>query len=463
MTPNDLTALSPLDGRYAPKVEGLRPLFSEYGLIRLRVEVEVRWLLALAAEPALPELPPFDNGTAARLLSTAADFSEADARRVKEIERVTNHDVKAVEYFLKERLAGKIDAAALEFIHFACTSEDINNLAHGLMLERARRQVLLPTMEKLIHAVTHLAGRLKGVPMLARTHGQPATPTTLGKEMANVAWRLERRRRRLVAVELPGKINGAVGNFNAHVVACPEVDWPALAKRFVEGLGLTYNPWTIQIEPHDGLAEAFDAVAGFNTVLLDFDRDLWSYVAMGYFRQRPKAGEVGSSTMPHKVNPIDFENSEGNLGLANALLRHLADKLPVSRMQRDLSDSTVLRNMGVALGYGLLAWDSTLRGMAKLEADPLRMADDLDHAWEILAEPIQTVMRRHGLPNPYERLKELTRGQSIDAEGMEAFIHTLELPEAVKHRLLRLTPAGYIGLAETLTEAWLEEAGSHAP
>ncbi|MBF0341194.1 MAG: adenylosuccinate lyase [Magnetococcales bacterium] len=452
MEPTTLTALSPLDGRYARQMTTLRPVFSEYGLIRRRVAVELGWLKVLAAEPAIPEVPPFSLETARRLDQVLEAFSEADAARIKEIERTTNHDVKAVEYFLKERLDGVVSGAVLEFIHFACTSEDINNLAHGLALAEAKETILLPAMERVIAGVAVLSARYRDLPMLARTHGQPASPTTLGKEMANVARRLRRQRDELNRVTIPGKINGAVGNFNAHVVAYPEVDWPTLAEGFVTSLGLTYQPLTTQIEPHDGIAELFHGVMRFNTVLLDFDRDIWAYIGMGYFKQKLRAGEVGSSTMPHKVNPIDFENSEGNLGLANAVLDHLAAKLPVSRLQRDLTDSTVLRNVGVGLGYTLLGYDSALKGIGKLEAEPHRLAADLENAWEVLAEPIQTVMRRYGLEKPYERLKDLTRGRAITREGIHAFIQTLEIPDEAKSRLLALTPASYIGLAVTLCD-----------
>ncbi|MBF0191134.1 MAG: adenylosuccinate lyase [Magnetococcales bacterium] len=452
MDPTPLTALSPLDGRYARQMASLRPIFSEFGLIYRRVQVELGWLSTLAAEAAIPEVPPFSPEAEARLVALMTDFSEEDARRVKEIERTTNHDVKAVEYFLKERLEGVVSEPVLEFIHFACTSEDINNLSHGLALAEAKERVLIPAMERVIAAIAALAARYRDLPMLARTHGQPASPTTLGKEMANVAHRLRLQLDGLRRVEVPGKINGAVGNFNAHVIAYPEVDWITLARGFVTGLGLTYQPLTTQIEPHDGMAELFHAVMRFNTILLDFDRDIWSYVSLGYFRQKLRDGEVGSSTMPHKVNPIDFENSEGNLGLANAMLDHLAAKLPLSRMQRDLTDSTVLRNVGVGLGYALLGYDSALKGIGKLEADPTRLAADLDHSWEVLAEPIQTVMRRYGLEKPYERLKALTRGRGITQEGIHAFIQTLEIPEEAKSRLLALTPAGYIGLAARLCD-----------
>ena len=448
-----LTALSPLDGRYAEKLTPLRPYFSEFGLIRNRVRVEIAWLKALAAEPALAEIKPFTAATVAELDALLEKFSVADGEAIKTIEARTNHDVKAMEYWLKERLGGNAEVlAASEFIHFGCTSEDINNVSHALMLKEARDGVILAAQAQLVERFRALAHGLADAPMLARTHGQPATPTTLGKEMANICARLERARVRIAAVSLSAKFNGAVGNYNAHLAAYPEVDWSAFCRRFIESFGLEFNPYTIQIEPHDALAELFDAVARFNTVLLDADRDLWQYISLGYFKQKTKAGEIGSSTMPHKVNPIDFENSEGNLGLANALLRHLAEKLPISRLQRDLTDSTVLRNMGVALGYALLAYDSCRRGLDKLEADRGRLAADLDNAWEVLAEPVQTVMRRYGLANPYEQLKELTRGKGITREGLQQFIGGLALPEAEKQRLLAMTPASYIGLAQKLAE-----------
>jgi len=448
----ELTALSPLDGRYRRSGAALAPYFSEYGLIRYRVRVEIEWLKALAAEPAIAEVPAFSPATLAELDALASGFSVADAQRVKEIERTTNHDVKAVEYFLKERLAGNAEVMRVkEFIHFACTSEDINNLAHGLMLRDARAAVLLPAVDQLRDRLAGLAVELAELPMLARTHGQPATPTTLGKELANVVWRLDRARARLAGVEILGKLNGAVGNYNAHLAAYPEVDWEGFARRFVESLGLVFNPYTIQIEPHDYMAELFDACARLNTVLIDLDRDVWTYISLGYFKQKVKANEVGSSTMPHKVNPIDFENSEGNLGLANALLRHLAEKLPISRLQRDLTDSTVLRNMGVALGHALIGYQSCLRGLDKLEADPVQLAADLDANWEVLAEAIQTVMRRYGVANPYERLKALTRGKAgISRETLANFIAGLDIPEAASQRLLALTPATYTGKAAQL-------------
>ena len=449
---SSLTALSPLDGRYAAKVRPLQDHFSEFALIRERVAVEVAWLVALADEPSFQALKPFSAAARAELERSASAFSVADAERVKAIEATTNHDVKAVEYWLRERFAGNAEvAAASEFIHFACTSEDINNLAHARMVKGGRDHVLLPAIDAIVARVEALAREHAGVAMLARTHGQPATPTTLGKEMANVAHRLKRARARLAAVETLGKLNGATGNFNAHVAAAPEVDWPALARRVVEGLGAAYNPLTIQIEPHDAAAELFDAIARLNTILVDLNRDIWGYISLGYFKQKVKAGEVGSSTMPHKVNPIDFENSEGNLGLANALLRHLSEKLPVSRWQRDLTDSTVLRNVGVAFGHALLAYDSCRRGLEKLEANPARIAADLDEAWDVLAEAVQTVMRAHRVQGSYERLKELTRGKGgITREDLHAFVRTLPIPEEARARLLALTPATYVGLAPRL-------------
>jgi len=449
-----LTALSPLDGRYAAKVAALADHFSEYGLIRHRVRVELAWLVALSDEPGIAELAPFGAGARAAIDAVNASFAPADAERVKAIERVTNHDVKAVEYWLKERFADVPEVArAAEFIHFACTSEDINNLSHGLALAAARTDILLPALRAIASDLRALAHAHAAVPLLSRTHGQPATPSTLGKEMANVYARLERQIVALERVPLKGKINGAVGNYNAHVAAYPDVDWERLGARVVAGLGLEFNPYTTQIEPHDYMAELFDAVARANTILIDLDRDVWGYVSLGYFRQRMKEGEVGSSTMPHKVNPIDFENSEGNLGLANALLRHLAEKLPISRFQRDLTDSTVLRNMGVALGYALLGWVSLRQGLAKLEADPARMAADLDANWEVLAEPIQTVMRRYGVPNPYEQLKALTRGRhGMTRESLHAFIDGLAIPDDAKARLKSLTPASYTGLAQSLAQ-----------
>jgi adenylosuccinate lyase len=446
-----LSALSPLDGRYHKQLEPLRACFSEAALFRYRVAIEIRWLLALAAEPAIAEIKPFSTATNSALERIVETFSEEDAAQVKAIEAETNHDVKAIETWLKKRLAGNSEAIRVaEFVHFACTSEDINNLAHALMLKEGRDRVLLPALDRVIEALGALAVKLADAAMLARTHGQPASPTTLGKELANVVYRLRRGRRAIASVSLTGKMNGAVGNYNAHLAAYPNFDWERFARAFVESLGLEFNPYTTQIEPHDSLAEQFDAIARANTVLLDLDRDLWGYVSLGYFRQKTKPGEVGSSTMPHKVNPIDFENSEGNVGIANALLRHFSEKLPVSRWQRDLSDSTVLRNVGVALGHSLLAWESCLKGLAKLEADPARMLEDLEANWEVLAEAVQTVMRRHGLPDPYEQLKALTRGKRVDREAMRAFIRGLALPDADKARLLELTPARYTGKASEL-------------
>jgi adenylosuccinate lyase len=445
---SSLTAIAPIDGRYGAKTAELRPIFSEFGLIRHRVIVEIAWLKALAAHPQITEVPELSNAAEMRLDAIAGEFGEQDAARVKAIERTTNHDVKAVEYFLKERIADQPELAAIsEFIHFACTSEDINNLAHALMLKAGRDQILLPRMDALIEALRTLAHCHAEQPMLSRTHGQPASPTTLGKELANVVYRLRRQRMTIAAAAVPGKINGAVGNYNAHLVAYPEVDWPSFAEQFVRSLGLDWNPYTIQIEPHDGLAELFDAVARFNTVLIDWCRDAWGYISLGYFKQRSIAGEVGSSTMPHKVNPIDFENAEGNLGLANALFGHLAAKLPISRWQRDLTDSTVLRNLGVALAHTLIALDATLKGVGKLEVDAARLAADLDANWEVLAEPIQTVMRRYGVEQPYEKLKALTRGQRVGPDGLAVFIETLAIPETVKAELKGLTPAHYLGNA----------------
>lgn len=453
MSDSALLALSPLDGRYAGKVDALRPIFSEYGLIKARITVEVEWLLALAAEPGIVELAPFSDAAIARLRALAASFSPAQAARVKEIERTTNHDVKAVEYFIKEQLKDDAELApALEFVHFACTSEDINNLSYGLMLEQARREVLLPTLDGIAGTLRTLAHTQAGQPMLSRTHGQTASPTTLGKELANVVARLERQRKQIAAVELTGKINGAVGNYNAHIASYPDVDWPAFAERFVTGLGLVFNPYTTQIEPHDNIAEIGDAARRANIILIDLARDIWGYVSLGYFKQRLKEGEVGSSTMPHKVNPIDFENAEGNFGIANALFEHFSAKLPISRWQRDLTDSTVLRALGTAFGHSQVALDSLAKGLGKLEVNPQRLDADLDAAWEVLAEAVQTVMRRHGLPNPYEQLKALTRGQGITAESMRAFVQGLELPADAKHRLLEMTPGSYTGLAESLAK-----------
>jgi len=447
-----LTALSPLDGRYARKVAPLREHFSEYGLLRARVRVEIAWLLALSDEPAIGEVPPFSDATRHALQQIGDTFSPDDGAQIKAIERITNHDVKAVEYWLKERGAALPEVARIaEFVHFACTSEDINNLAHALMLQAARAELLVPELDRIAGMLRGFAHAYAALPMLARTHGQPATPTTLGKEIANVVARLERARTALDRVPLKGKANGAVGNYNAHLAAYPEVDWERLAAKVVAGLGLELNPYTTQIEPHDYMAELFDALARVNTILIDLDRDVWGYVALGYFRQKMREGEVGSSTMPHKVNPIDFENSEGNLGLANALLRHLAEKLPVSRWQRDLTDSTVLRNMGVALGYTLLGWTSLMQGLAKLQVDEARLAADLEASWEVLAEPIQTVMRRYGIENPYEQLKALTRGRAgITRETLHGFIDGLALPPEARDRLKALTPATYIGAAAEL-------------
>lgn len=450
---SSLTALSPLDGRYQSKVAALRPLFSEWALIRYRVQIEVEWLKALAAEPAIAEVPPFSAATLKLLDALVGEFSEADGEAIKKIEATTNHDVKAVEYFLKDKLAGNAEVTkVVEFIHFACTSEDINNLCHALMLQHARDGVMLPALDGVISRLTTLAHDLAAMAMLAHTHGQPASPTTLGKEVANVVHRLRRARENIARVKLMGKINGAVGNYNAHLVAYPDVQWETFARSFVEKLGLEFNPYTIQIEPHDAMAELFDAYARVNTILIDLNRDIWGYISLGYFKQRTKAGEIGSSTMPHKVNPIDFENAEGNLGLANALLRHLSEKLPISRWQRDLTDSTVLRNMGVALGYSLLAYDSCLKGLGKLEANPAKLAEDLDANWEVLAEPIQTVMRRYNVSGAYEQLKELTRGKAgINRETLRVFIGGLNgIPESEKQRLLNLSPATYIGQAAEL-------------
>jgi adenylosuccinate lyase len=451
MTPSALTALSPLDGRYAAKAEPLRQIFSEYGLIQRRVLVEVRWLIALSEKAQVIEVPALDVAARNHLLALANNFTLEDAQRVKDIERTTNHDVKAVEYFLKERIGAHAQLApAMEFIHFACTSEDINNLSYALMLKDARERVLLPTMDKLLATLRQMAKAFASHSMLSRTHGQTATPTTLGKEIANVFARLKRQRKQLVEVELLGKFNGAVGNYNAHAIAYPEIDWPQLARQFVESLGLTFNPHTTQIEPHDGIAEISDVARRINTILIDFCRDVWGYISLGYFRQSVSAGETGSSTMPHKVNPIDFENAEGNFGIANALFAHFAEKLPISRWQRDLTDSTVLRTLGVAFGHMLVALDSLGRGLAKLSADPARLAADLDNSWEVLAEAVQTVMRRYGLPAPYEQLKALTRGQGISREALQQFVAGLDLPADAKQRLLALTPDSYIGLAEAL-------------
>jgi len=454
MTLSTLTALSPLDGRYHGKVDALRNHFSEFGLIRYRVLIEIEWLKALSRETGIKELPPFSAATVAKLDQLAAQFSEADAEQIKLIERRTNHDVKAIEYWLREKLGdNKETADKLEFIHFTCTSEDINNLSHALMLKSGRNEVMLPALDAVISRMRSHAHQFAEMPMLCRTHGQTATPSTLGKEMANVVHRLEHARERIAAVTLLGKINGAVGNYNAHLSAYPEVDWEKLAQKFVEARGIAFNPYTIQIEPHDYMAELFDAFARANTILIDFNRDVWGYISMGYFKQKVVAGEVGSSTMPHKVNPIDFENSEGNLGLANALLRHLSEKLPISRWQRDLTDSTVLRNMGVALGYTLLAYESCLKGLNKLEANPTRLAEDLNNSWEVLAEPIQTVMRRYNIENAYDKLKDLTRGKGgINKDSLRAFIQTLDIPADEKKRLSELSPETYTGKAGELAK-----------
>ena len=453
MSTHALTALSPLDGRYASKAESLRPIFSEYGLMHRRVHVEIEWLLALGAEPAIAELPAFAPAQIATLKAIATDFSVEDGSRIKAIEATTNHDVKAVEYFIKERIgADPALAQAKEFVHFACTSEDINNLSYALMLRDARTEVLLPAFDKIIATLRTLAHTHAALPMLSRTHGQTASPTTLGKELANVVARLERQRKQLAEVEISGKINGAVGNYNAHAITYPELDWRAFSQRFVESLGLDYNAYTTQIEPHDGVAEYCDAVRRANTVLIDLARDIWGYISLGYFKQALKAGEVGSSTMPHKVNPIDFENAEGNFGIANALFEHFAAKLPISRWQRDLTDSTVLRALGTAFGHTLVALESLAKGLGKLQVNPDRLAADLDASWEVLAEAVQTVMRRYGLPEPYEQLKALTRGQGITRESMRSFVDGLDLPAEAKQRLLALTPGGYVGLAEGLAK-----------
>lgn len=443
-----LTAISPIDGRYGSKTEDLRLIFSEYGLIRHRVLVEIRWLQALAKHEAIKEVPALSKQASTLLDNIFEKFNEEDAQRVKNIERTTNHDVKAVEYFLKEKISGNTELEAIsEFMHFACTSEDINNLSHALMLREARNQTILPMMDELIDSIRNLAHTYAEQPMLCRTHGQPASPSTLGKEMANVVYRLKRQREQLSGVPLMGKINGAVGNYNAHLSAYPEVDWPGFARNFISDLGIEWNPYTIQIEPHDYIAEFFDALARFNTIIIDFSRDVWGYISLGYFKQRTIAGEVGSSTMPHKVNPIDFENAEGNLGLANAIFNHLSAKLPISRWQRDLTDSTVLRNLGVGIAHSSIAYQSCLRGISKLEVNADCLLADLDNNLEVLAEPIQTVMRRYGIEKPYEKLKELTRGQKIDLESMHTFIDKLEIPDEAKQSLKSLTPASYTGNA----------------
>jgi adenylosuccinate lyase len=443
-----LSAISPIDGRYGDKSAELRTIFSEFGLLKYRVIVEIRWLQKLASDPAIVEVPALSQEANVFLDNIAKNFNLADAQQIKDIERTTNHDVKAVEYFLKDKVAIQPELHAVnEFIHFACTSEDINNLSHALMLTEARNDVILPYCDKLISELKRLAIELKSVAMMARTHGQPATPTTMGKEMANVMIRLQRQREQIAAVEMLGKINGAVGNYNAHMVAYPEFDWHQFAGDFVTSLGISWNAFTTQIEPHDYIAELFDAIARFNTILLDFDRDVWGYIALGHFKQKTIAGEIGSSTMPHKVNPIDFENSEGNLGLANAMFGHLAAKLPVSRWQRDLTDSTVLRNLGVGVAYSVIAYQASLKGISKLQVNQQSLLDELDNNWELLAEPVQTVMRRHGIEKPYEKLKELTRGKKINQVIMADFIDSLDLPNAVKTQLKGLTPANYIGRA----------------
>ena len=449
-----LTAVSPVDGRYGSKTIALREIFSEYGLLKYRTIVEVRWLQKLAATAEIAEVPAFSAQANQFLDDLAANFSEQDAMRIKEIERTTNHDVKAVEYFLKEKVADVPELHAVnEFFHFACTSEDINNTSHALMLKEARENVILPEIRNLIDAIKALAVEYRDIPLLSRTHGQPASPSTMGKEMANVAYRMERQYKQIENVEILAKINGAVGNYNAHLSAYPDLDWHKFSEEFItESLGVTWNPYTTQIEPHDYIAELFDAIARFNTILIDFDRDVWGYIALGHFKQKTIAGEIGSSTMPHKVNPIDFENSEGNLGLANAVFGHLAQKLPVSRWQRDLTDSTVLRNLGVGVGYAIIAYTSTLKGISKLEVNRDALLQELDRNWEVLAEPIQTVMRRYGIEKPYEKLKELTRGKRVDGEAMRQFIDGLELPEAEKARLKEMTPANYIGRAIELTD-----------
>lgn len=450
---NALTAISPVDGRYGSKTTDLRQYFSEFGLIKYRVTVEVRWLQQLAAIAGINEVPTLSAQANELLDSIVDNFSLEDAQRVKDIERTTNHDVKAVEYLLKEKVQSNAELAAIsEFIHFACTSEDINNLSHGLMLTEARSQVLLPVCDELLSAIKQLAEELKTVPMMARTHGQPASPTTMGKEMANVYMRLKRQRDQIANVEILGKLNGAVGNYNAHLSAYPELDWHNISEQFVTSLGLSWNAFTTQIEPHDYIAELFDAIARFNTILLDFDRDVWGYIALGHFKQRTVAGEIGSSTMPHKVNPIDFENSEGNLGIANALFNHLSAKLPVSRWQRDLTDSTVLRNLGMGFGYTLIAYQATLKGISKLEVNAANLLNELDANWELLAEPVQTVMRKYGIEKPYEKLKELTRGKRITASDLHQFIDTLALPDDVRQQLKQLTPANYIGAAVQITD-----------
>ncbi len=448
MQPDSLTAISPIDGRYAEKTASLRPIFSEYGLIYHRLLIEVRWLQTLSRTTDIGEVPAFSADANALLDSIVQDFDPVQAQRIKEIEKKTNHDVKAVEYYLKEQVAGHAELNAVsEFIHFACTSEDINNLSHALMLKSGRDQILLPVLNEVLDIISQLAHQFAAIPMMSRTHGQPASPTTLGKEFANVVYRLRRQLQQIEAVEMLGKFNGAVGNYNAHLSAYPDSDWPAISRQFVESMGLDWNPYTTQIEPHDYIAELFDALVRVNTILIDFSRDCWSYISIGYFTQKTVAGEVGSSTMPHKVNPIDFENAEGNLGLASAVLTHMAQKLPVSRWQRDLTDSTVLRNLGTGIGHVLIALDSLKRGIGKLEVNSEAISADLEHNWEVLAEPIQTVMRRYGVEQPYEKLKALTRGQKMDARAIREFVESLEIPAAAKQELIKLTPAIYIGNA----------------
>jgi adenylosuccinate lyase len=451
---DSLTAISPIDGRYAAKTASLRPLFSEYGLIYHRLMVEVRWLQTLSRTTDISEVPEFSAAANTLLDSIVQNFDPTQAQRIKEIERTTNHDVKAVEYYLKEQVAEHAELNAVsEFIHFACTSEDINNLSHALMLKSGRDQILLPMVNEVLEMINHLAHQFAATPMMSRTHGQPASPTTLGKEFANVVHRMRRQLKQIAAVEMLGKFNGAVGNYNAHLSAYPDSDWPEISRQFVESMGLDWNPYTTQIEPHDYIAELFDALVRLNTILIDFSRDCWSYISIGYFRQKTVDGEVGSSTMPHKVNPIDFENAEGNFGLANAVLTHLAQKLPISRWQRDLTDSTVLRNLGTGIGHILIALDSLNRGIGKLEVNTDAISADLEHNWEVLAEPIQTVMRRYGVEQPYEKLKALTRGQKIDAQAVREFVEALEIPAAAKQELIKLTPASYIGNAVKQAES----------
>ncbi|MFD0966597.1 adenylosuccinate lyase [Seminibacterium arietis] len=448
-----LTALSPIDGRYQDKVNDLRCIFSEFGLLKFRVIVEIRWLQKLASTVEIKEVPALSQEAQNYLNHIIEQFNLEDAQRIKEIERITNHDVKAVEYFLKEKIMAKSELAKVsEFIHFACTSEDINNLSHALMLKTAREQIVLPQWQKLIDEISRLAMEYKNIPLLSRTHGQPASPTTIGKEMANVVYRLKRQFKQLQQIEILGKINGAVGNYNAHLSAYPDINWHKFSEEFVTSLGICWNPYTTQIEPHDYIAELFDNIIRFNTIIIDFDRDLWGYIALNHFKQRTISGEIGSSTMPHKVNPIDFENSEGNLGLANAIMSHLGAKLPISRWQRDLTDSTVLRNLGIGLGYCLVAYAATLKGISKLEVNEPHLLSELNQNWEVLAEPIQTVMRRYGIEKPYEKLKELTRGKRVDEQAIRVFINNLEIPESEKNRLQKLTPATYIGMSQSLVE-----------